>query len=119
MKSHEPFQSYLLTGQSMKVLSVEMACLLGVQNKIQAVWSVLMHIEAVIFLLNQDINKLNKNVCSLKSNTMLISEFMCQTTSDCNNKGTCSKGKCQCTSGWDSKADCASEYKNIKPQGLC
>ena len=50
---------------------------------------------------------------------MCISEFICQTTSDCNNKGTCTNGKCQCTSGWDSKADCASEYKNIKTQGVC
>ena len=50
---------------------------------------------------------------------MCISDFICQTTSDCNNKGTCTNGKCQCTSGWDSKADCASEYKNIKTQGLC
>ena len=53
------------------------------------------------------------------TSTMCISEFICQTTSDCNNKGTCTNGKCQCTSGWDSKPDCASEYKNIKMQGLC
>ena len=38
-KSHEPFQSYLLNGQAdsaKKLVSVDMACLLGIQNKIQA-----------------------------------------------------------------------------------
>ena len=42
-KSHEPFQSYLI-GQAdsafifiAKLVSVEMACLLGIQNEIQAV----------------------------------------------------------------------------------
>ena len=61
-KSHKPFQSYLLTGQAdsakkgswdlkiismayiftaifiWKLVSVEMACLLCIQNEIQAVW---------------------------------------------------------------------------------
>ena len=44
LKSQEPFQSYLLTGQDdsaiifiSKLVSVEMACLLGIQNEIQAV----------------------------------------------------------------------------------
>ena len=51
-KSHEPFQSYLLTGQAdsakkaplftiifvSKLVSVEMACLLSIQNEIQALW---------------------------------------------------------------------------------
>ena len=47
LKSQEPFQSYLLTGQAdsaiifiSKLVSVEMACLLGIQNEIQAVWDV-------------------------------------------------------------------------------
>ena len=46
LQSHEPFQSYLI-GQAdsafifiAKLVSVEMACLLGIQNEIQAVWDV-------------------------------------------------------------------------------
>ena len=35
-KSHEPFQSYLLTGQAD---SAKKACLLGIQNEIQALQS--------------------------------------------------------------------------------
>ena len=43
-RSNEPFQTYLLTGQAdsaKKLVSVEMACLLGIQNKIQALCIIL------------------------------------------------------------------------------
>ena len=39
--------------------------------------------------------------------SIILAVFYCSSDIDCNNKGICNNGECDCNPGWDEELDCS------------
>ena len=52
------------------------------------------------------INLTNLCIVDLSIVCILFLAYFCQSDIQCNNKGTCQNGTCECQPGWEKKLDC-------------